>query len=89
MPRMKNLLRTTIASFALLLVAGCASHKEHSTPAVGMLNSKCLVSGEPIEASSPTADYMGGKVGFCCDKCLAKWNSMDAAAKKAAFDAKK
>ena len=85
---MKNLLRTAIASFALLLAAGCASHQE-ATPAVGMLNAKCLVSGEALDAKSPTADYMGGKVGFCCDKCLAKWNGMDDAAKKAAFDAKK
>ena len=47
-----------------LLVAGCASHKDHATPAVGTLNTRCPVSGEALEASSPTADYMGGKVGF-------------------------
>ena len=31
----------------------------------------------------------GGKLAFCCDKCLAKWNAMDDAGKKAAFAAKK
>lgn len=85
---MKNLARIVLVSCGLLLMAGCANQK-NSAPAGGLLNSKCVVSGEPVDASNPTADYMGGKVAFCCDKCLAKWNAMDDAAKKAAFDAKK
>ena len=33
--------------------------------------------------------FMGGKVAFCCEKCQAKWNSLDDNGKKIAFDAVK
>lgn len=85
---MKNLARLVVASLGLFLFAGCASQKT-SAPATSLLKTTCVVSGEAVDASSPTADYMGGKVGFCCEKCLAKWNGMDDAGRKAAFDARK
>lgn len=81
---MKNLLRVTLTAASLLLFAGCAS--QHAAPAPsGMLNTKCAVSGEALDGKGPTVDFMGGKVGFCCDKCAAKWNAMDDAGKKAAL----
>jgi len=86
---MKNLFRIAVSSCALLLAAGCASHKTTAAPAVGLLNSTCAISGETLDASSPTADFMGGKVGFCCNNCVKKWNAMDDAGKKAAVDAHK
>ncbi len=83
---MKNLLRVA-ALVSVSLLTGCASSKEAAAPAA--LNTKCLVSGEALDGSGPTADWNGGKVEFCCKDCLAKWNGMDAAAKKAAFDKNK
>jgi hypothetical protein len=47
----------------------------------------CVMSGEATDDYSPKADFMGTKVSFCCDKCVAKWNSLDDAGKKAKFDA--
>lgn len=80
---MKNLLRVTLTAASLLLFAGCAS--QHAAAPSGMLNTKCVVSGEALDGKGPTADFMGGKVGFCCNKCAEKWNAMDDAGKKAAL----
>ena len=46
-----------------------------ATPAavVSTVNAKCPVSDHPIEAGF-TAVVDGKTVGFCCDKCLAKFN---------------
>lgn len=41
--------------------------------AVGVVNTKCPVSDHAIEAGF-TAVVDGKTVGFCCDKCLAKFN---------------
>ncbi|MBL8755110.1 MAG: hypothetical protein JNK15_17535 [Planctomycetes bacterium] len=84
---MKNLTRSLVAFLALLAVAGCAGQKQVAAP--GLLNSKCAVSGDALGADAVTADYMGGKVGFCCDKCAAKFAAMDEAGKKTAFDKNK
>ena len=72
---------------SLSLLGGCANHKNKSAPTA--MNVACVISGEAVEASSPTVDYMGGKLAFCCDKCITKWNAMDEAGKKKAFDARK
>jgi hypothetical protein len=81
---MKNLTRTFVAACSLLFVAACAGTPA-TTTAPAMLNSKCVISGEDLGADTVTTEYMGGKVGFCCDKCMSKWNAMDDAAKKAAI----
>ena len=81
---MKNILRASLVLLSITLV-GCVSPQGAANQP--MLNTVCIVSGEPIDAGV-TADYMGGKVGFCCDKCLDKWNKMDDAGKKAAVAAK-
>lgn len=83
---MKNLLLTAAAAVAVSLLSGCASHQ--NTAQAPLLNSVCLVTGEAVDNDSPTSDYLGGKVGFCCKKCKAQFDAMDDAGKKAAFDAK-
>ena len=83
---MKNPLRIGFTLLALSVLGACAQTKEKAAPAT--LNTVCVMSDEALDAKSPTSDYMGGKVGFCCEKCQAKWNALDAAGKKAAFDAK-
>ncbi len=83
---MKNLLRSLSIAASLVLVAACAGTKpvpDSGTAAV------CVISGEALDASSPSSDYMGQKVGFCCDKCQAKWTALSDADKKAKFDAMK
>lgn len=81
---MKKLSFCSIAFVAAFFLGGCAQQKETAPAGNGMVANVCVVSGETLDASSPTADFQGAKVGFCCDKCLAKWNKLDDAAKKAA-----
>ena len=84
---MKKLLHVAVP--ALLALFAACSTQSTAAPAPALLKGSCLVSGEPLKADSPTADYAGGKVGFCGSKCLAKWNGMDDAGKKAKLDAAK
>ncbi|MDO8349229.1 MAG: hypothetical protein Q7T30_03260 [Planctomycetota bacterium] len=78
---MKNML-VAVALLSVSFLAGCAN----SVPAKPMMNTACPVSGEPASADH-TVDYRGMKLGFCCDKCITKWNGMDEASQKTAFDA--
>ncbi|MBM4061958.1 MAG: hypothetical protein FJ265_12815 [Planctomycetes bacterium] len=80
---MKNLL-VAAALLAASWLPGCAA----GPAATVLLNNSCLVTGDPLDGSGPTADYRGGKVGFCCDKCLAKWNGLDDAGKRMLFDSR-
>ena len=86
---MKKLLLTCIAFAALSLLAGCAQQKESAPADTGLLCNVCVMTGEAIDASSPTSAYNSGKVGFCCEKCQTKWNRLDDAARKQAFEAHK
>lgn len=72
----------TILLSATLLLGACASH-EKPAPSMGMMNTTCPMSGEALNAKSPTADYQGKKIGFCCNKCVAKFNAMSDADKAA------
>jgi hypothetical protein len=83
---MKNLLRTLSIAAALVLVTACAGTKPATTTGTGMV---CVMSGEALDANSPSSDYKGQKVGFCCDKCQAKWTAMDDAGKQAKLAAMK
>lgn len=80
---MKNLHFTSLAFLTALLLGGCAQHDAKKAAPGGLVANTCVMSGEALDASSPTADFNGSKVGFCCDKCLAKWNKLDDAGKKA------
>ena len=83
---MKNLFLTFVATVSLFAFAGCASSSKAAGPNGACCN-MCPVSKEALGADSPVVEYNGTKVGFCCDKCMAKWNGMNDADKKAAFDA--
>jgi hypothetical protein len=83
MPAMKNLIAVAVVALSLTLLSGCANQSDKGAPKT--LNVNCVISGE--KGDGPTVDYMNGKLGFCCDKCVAKWNAMDEATKKKTFDA--
>jgi len=84
---MLTLARVAVLFLTLSLLGGCAQQKDHAAPA--LLSSVCVMTGEALDADCPTSDYMGGKVGFCCEKCQTKWNRLDDAARKQAFEAHK
>jgi hypothetical protein len=81
---MKRSLKT-LAAAAVLLLGACNS----TAPQAVTLNSKCPVSGKAVDAAVPTADFKGGKVGFCCPKCVTSWNAMSDADKQAKVTANK
>lgn len=80
---MKNLARIAVLA-ACAVVAACSGTKPSTDPM--LLNNRCVVSGEAVDAGDPTVEYMGGKVAFCCKDCIPKWHAMDEAGKKAALD---
>ena len=84
MPTMKNLMRVAVVALSLTLLGGCANQADKAAPKT--LNVNCVMTGKAIDASQ-TVDYNGGKLAFCCEKCVAKWNAMDEATRKKTFDA--
>ncbi len=74
-----------VAFLAFSLLSGCAQQAETAPTKGTLLANVCVISGEALEAGSPTAEYGDGHVAFCCDRCKAKWEKMDDADKKAAL----
>lgn len=75
---MMTRIRFVTCAVAILFAAGCAQQQETApTPMAQM----CPVSGESVDDSSPSVQFEGQTVRFCCDKCLAKWNAMSDADK--------
>lgn len=78
---------------AAALACGCKGNKENCKPAsatasaasMGLMNSKCPLMPEHAADKTVTADYKGGKVGFCCKGCVGKWSAMSDAQKDAAL----
>jgi hypothetical protein len=76
---------------AALVFTGCESTQDadmNANVSAGMLNDACPLSGGPVNPDANTAAYDGGTVGFCCNGCASKWDTMtdsDRAAKMAAL----
>ena len=80
---MKNLFRSALVSCALLLVAACAGTGSKSSSGQAAVNGKCPVTGEELPNDYCTTMFQGSTVGFCCEKCIPKWNGMSDADKQA------
>lgn len=74
------------ACLAALALSGCAS--ETKTAAAGPANSKCPISGKPVDATK-TVSYKDKTVGFCCGNCPANWAKLSDAEKDAKLAAAK
>lgn len=74
------------ACIGALAFAGCASSDK--TAAAGPVNTKCPVSGKPVDTAH-TVSYKGQTVGFCCGNCPTKWEAMKDADKDAKLAAAK
>jgi hypothetical protein len=99
---MKTSLVVTVLAAAALCLGACTKEvKTESKPtptktappaktgSMGIMNSKCPISGETVDKDDPTTDYNGGKVAFCCKNCMAKFNNMSDADKAAKLAAAK
>ena len=84
---MKRLTRWFAPALAAALLTGCAG--QHDNNAQPAMQSVCVISGEPTDADSPTAEYMGETVSFCCGKCKRRWDDLEDDAKQAKLDAMK
>lgn len=80
-----KLIRSTLVTTALLFLSACAgtSHSTTTTTGATAVNTTCPVSGEAIQADNPTMSFDGKTVGFCCNKCMTKFQGMSAADQKA------
>jgi hypothetical protein len=54
--------------------------------AVAAINANCPMMGHAIEADAGTIDFKGHAIGFCCPKCIPKFEALDDAGKIAALD---
>lgn len=66
---------------AAVMVLGAVSFAHADEP--DLEGVKCVVADRPAQASK-SADYMGGKVYFCCGNCLAKFKADPSAYAEAA-----
>lgn len=67
--------------------ACCAKGEGSVTPAslrTGPINATCPMSGNPISADA-IASYKGKEIGFCCARCLGKFEAADEAGKEAMY----
>ena len=76
-----------IATSALLCMGCQNGNKTGLQPAPGMLNAGCPFTGNPVGDGSPTADWDGQQVGFCCAGCKVRWNDWSDEQKKQFVDA--
>ena len=73
-------LLTGFVAAGLLFAAGCAQPRD-SAPMTG--NKVCVMSKEPVDDNSPTAQFEGQTVRFCCTSCVDEWNGLSDADKRA------
>ena len=52
-----------------------ASQRPKAKPASAPINSKCPVANKAVSAGSPTTQYRGRTVAFCCNNCKAKFEA--------------
>ncbi|MCA8953575.1 MAG: hypothetical protein KDE27_28950 [Planctomycetes bacterium] len=69
-------------SFAALVCGlaftACASNDAMATPTgadMMVINQGCPLMPEHAVDPDVTVEYMGHKVGFCCEKCVGKWEA--------------
>ncbi len=68
-----------------VLLVGCAAGNSTQTAAapetgprsgIRTVNSKCPMSGLPVDADAPVAMYRNAVVGFCCPLCVEPWTQL-------------
>lgn len=60
-------MKTLLSALALSFIAAGVATAEP-------VNATCIMSGKPVD-KSVTSKYNGKEVGFCCEKCKARFDS--------------
>ena len=80
----RSLIRTLSAILitgAAITFVGCESDDSgdmattQASASMGAINDTCPIMGGDIDPNAMMADFGGTKVGFCCGKCINKWNA--------------
>ncbi|MCH2133500.1 MAG: hypothetical protein MK116_07105 [Phycisphaerales bacterium] len=50
-------------------------------PRLGMMNDACPISGRALPENCATSQWKGNAIGFCCNGCKSKFDTMDASGK--------
>lgn len=73
---MKKLI--TLSALALIALSGCASSKPKTAADMGAVNALCPMQPDcALPADSPTTNWNGQKVAFCCQGCVGEWGRID------------
>lgn len=48
--------------------------KDQNTKVKKIWNEVCPVMGDPVDPETPTVEYNGKIIGFCCKSCIKKFN---------------
>ena len=85
---MSKMLAGLVALVLLASLAACTHEATSAAPAAGgaatavALNTVCPIGGDPVDPKL-TRELGGATIGFCCEKCVTKFDAMDAAGKAA------
>lgn len=69
----------SLAALALVLACACGTAE---TTGTAFLNAECPLMGNAIDEKL-AVEYGDGKVGFCCAKCIPKWEALSDEEKQA------
>jgi len=69
----------------LLVVVACSGVESASGDIVS-INETCPVMGNEVEDDGGSTEWKGKTVGFCCPKCIDKFEAMSDDGKKAALE---
>lgn len=53
-----------------------------AAPVLAAANTKCPITGDPVDAAVTVA-FEGKKVAFCCKDCIPEWNKLSVEEKRA------
>ena len=82
----RNLITIGALGLAVTLV-GCKSDdagEPTTMAAVSMsaVNDTCPIMGGDVDPNATTASFEGATVGFCCNRCVSKWDTKSDAEKR-------
>ena len=71
-----------LLSIGGILAIGCTTatpttdEDSAGEPVVAAVNANCPIMGKPVRDDGGRADWNGQTIGFCCPKCIDKWEAL-------------
>lgn len=92
---MKRTIRNVLTvgmGMTVLGLGACASKQatagatEGAAGGAAPMNSACPYTGRAVSAETPSREYHGKTVGFCCNNCAGTWDKASDSEKTALYD---